>query len=149
MRKPAFVATGVSEVGTGRESEPAAELEAVRFRRSPLPTSASPLYQRGAREHPPDKGINMSMSPVTDRKGSMSTSLLRGRPPEEDELEENRRRRTQLGNDAAFWLLGLINNSAYVIMMAVAKEIAPGAVGVVFLAGVAPTTIIKVTAPYW
>ena len=49
----------------------------------------------------------------------------------------------------AFWLLGLINNSGYVIMMAVAKDIAPGAVGVVFLADVAPTMVVKISAPYW
>lgn len=80
----------------------------------------------------------------------MGASLLSHRPPEKDELEEERRRRrTQFRNDSAFWLLGLINNSSYVIMMAVAKEIAPGAVGIVFLADVAPTMIIKVTAPYW
>lgn len=91
----------------------------------------------------------MIMSPVADRKGSIGTALLGGRRPEEDALEEIRRRRTQVGNDAAFWLLGLINNSGYVIMMAEAKEIVPGAVGIVFLADVAPTMIIKVTAPYW
>lgn len=60
-----------------------------------------------------------------------------------------RRRCTARRNDVAFWLLGLINNSIYVIMMAVAKEIAPGAVGLVFLADVAPTMIVKITAPYW
>lgn len=89
------------------------------------------------------------MSPVSDRKETIGMALLSSRPPEEDELEERRRRRTQLTDDAAFFLLGLINNSCYVIMMAVAKEIAPGAVGVVFLADVAPTLIIKLTAPYW
>lgn len=76
-------------------------------------------------------------------------ALLSHRPPEDDGMEESRRRRTQWRNDAAFWLLGLINNSGYVIMMAVAKEIVPGAVGIVFFADVAPTMIIKVTAPYW
>lgn len=142
MRKSAYTPTGVFEVGIG--SEPAAAAEAGR-RSLPAPSS---LHQR-AREQQPDKRSNMSLSPVADRKGS--TALLRGRLPEEgDELEESRRRRrTQLCNDAAFWLLGLINNSGYVIMMAVAKEIAPGAVGVVFFADVAPTMIIKVTAPYW
>lgn len=89
------------------------------------------------------------MSPVADRKGSVGTALLSGGQSQEDGLEESRRKRTQLGNDAAFWLLGLINNSGYVIMMAVAKDIAPDEVGIVFLADVAPTMIIKVTAPYW
>ena len=91
----------------------------------------------------------MSMSPVTDKTEGIGTALLSRGLSEGDELEEGRRKRTQLGNDAAFWLLGLINNSGYVIMMAVAKEIAPDAVGIVFLADVAPTLIIKVTAPYW
>lgn len=149
MGKSAFIPAGVSEVGAGRESEPPAESEAARFRRS-LPTSSSSFYQRGAREQQqPDKGSSMSISPVADRKGGIDTALLGGRQSQEDGLEESRRRRAQLGNDAAFWLLGLINNSGYVIMMAVAKEIAPGAVGIVFLADVAPTMIIKVTAPYW
>lgn len=57
--------------------------------------------------------------------------------------------KASLRNTAAFWLLGLINNSGYVIMMAVAKDIAPGAVGVVFLVDVAPTFLIQLSAPYW
>lgn len=57
--------------------------------------------------------------------------------------------RASLRNTVAFWLLGLINNSGYVIMMAVAKDIAPGAVGVVFLADIAPTLLVQLSAPYW
>lgn len=81
----------------------------------------------------------------------MGASLLsHSAAPEKFRLEEKSRQRgIQFRNDSAFWLLGLINNSSYVIMMAVAKEIAPGAVGIVFLADVAPTLLIKVTAPYW
>lgn len=146
MRKSAFIQTGISKVDKGRALEPAAETEAACFPRS-LPTSS--LYQRSAREQP-NKSSRMSISPAVSRKESSGTALLSGRPPdEEDGLEENRRKRTQFGNDAAFWLLGLINNSGYVIMMAVAKDILPGAVGIVFLAGVGPTMIVKVTAPYW
>lgn len=52
-------------------------------------------------------------------------------------------------NIVAFWLLGLINNTGFVIMMAVAKSIAPGAVGVVFFVDVAPIVLVKLTAPYW
>lgn len=59
------------------------------------------------------------------------------------------RGRAAMRDDLAFWLLGLINNSSYVIMMAFAKDILPSAVGVVFLADVAPTMIVKVSAPYW
>lgn len=59
------------------------------------------------------------------------------------------RRRMAMRDNLAFWFLGLINNSSYVIMMAFAKDILPSAVGVVFLADVAPTMVIKVSAPYW
>lgn len=89
---------------------------------------------------------------MAGRKEGISVALLSlpdGEHDEDEEGERRRRRRTARRNDLAFWLLGLINNSSYVIMMAVAKEIAPGAVGVVFLADVAPTMIIKISAPYW
>lgn len=65
------------------------------------------------------------------------------------QAERRKTRSLTLRNDAAFWCLGLINNSSYVIMMAVAKDIAPAAVGVVFLADVAPTMLVKLSAPYW
>ncbi|CAM9126159.1 unnamed protein product, partial [Hapterophycus canaliculatus] len=103
--------------------------------------------QRGASKEQPDGG---NMPPEAERKDSIGVALLSRHPSQDfDAMGTRMRRRRQLWNDAAFWLLGLINNSPYVIMMAVAKEIAPGAVGVVFLADVAPTLIIKVTAPYW
>ncbi|CAM9788942.1 unnamed protein product [Pylaiella littoralis] len=94
---------------------------------------------------------NIYIPPAADRISSMGASLLsHSAAPEKFRLEEKSRQRgIQFRNDSAFWLLGLINNSSYVIMMAVAKEIAPGAVGIVFLADVAPTLLIKVTAPYW
>lgn len=57
--------------------------------------------------------------------------------------------RAAVRNDVAFWFLGLINNTSYVIMMAFAKDILPSAVGIVFLADVAPTMLVKVSAPYW
>ena len=82
------------------------------------------------------EGISVSLLSLTDGGG-------------EYEEGERRRRRKARRNDLAFWLLGLINNSIYVIMMAVAKDIAPGAVGAVFLADVAPTMLVKVSAPYW
>jgi len=50
---------------------------------------------------------------------------------------------------AAFWLSGLLNNSGYVIMLAAAKHIMDGSVGIVYLADVLPTFFIKVTLPYW
>lgn len=52
-------------------------------------------------------------------------------------------------NDLAFFLLGVINNSSYVIMMAFAKDILPSAVGVVFLSLAGPALIVTVSAPYW
>lgn len=148
MGKSAFIPTGDSEVSTGQELELTAESEAARFRGSSHLT-ASLHHRGGSPSEQANKNINMSLSPGSNRKGGIGTALLGDRLSDEYWLEEGRRRRTQLGNDAAFWLLGLINNSGYVIMMAVAKEIAPGAVGIVFLADVAPTMIIKVTAPYW
>jgi len=49
----------------------------------------------------------------------------------------------------AFWLLGLINNATYVIMLAGAKEISEGGIGLVYLANIVPTFFIKITGPYW
>eukprot|EP00518_Triparma_eleuthera_P009160 CAMPEP_0182466284 /NCGR_PEP_ID=MMETSP1319-20130603/11682_1 /TAXON_ID=172717 /ORGANISM="Bolidomonas pacifica, Strain RCC208" /LENGTH=426 /DNA_ID=CAMNT_0024666247 /DNA_START=210 /DNA_END=1487 /DNA_ORIENTATION=+ len=50
---------------------------------------------------------------------------------------------------ASFWLLGLINNSAYVIMIAGAKEINEGGVALVFLCNVLPSFLCKLTGPAW
>uniref|UniRef100_A0A7S1JHF2 Battenin n=1 Tax=Eutreptiella gymnastica TaxID=73025 RepID=A0A7S1JHF2_9EUGL len=49
----------------------------------------------------------------------------------------------------AFWLLGLLNNTAYVIMIAGAKDILPSAVGLVYVCNVLPGFAIKLTGPYW
>ncbi len=119
-------------------------------RDSNLPSAEPIAFHRIDRQANRGRGRHSnSMSTVAERKGGVGVALLSHRPPEDDGMEESRRRRTQWRNDAAFWLLGLINNSGYVIMMAVAKDIVPGAVGIVFFADVAPTMIIKVTAPYW
>ncbi|CAM9290475.1 unnamed protein product [Ectocarpus sp. 12 AP-2014] len=113
------------------------------------------MTQRGApREQTNNNNVDdnnntTGIPPFTDRKESIGAALLVHHRGDETAIEARRRRRTRLRNDAAFWLLGLINNTSYVIMMAVAKEIAPDAVGVVFFADVAPTMVIKVTAPYW
>ena len=48
-----------------------------------------------------------------------------------------------------FFLIGILNNSTYVIMNAGAKEIAPSAVGFVYVCNVAPSFITKLTGPYW
>eukprot|EP00949_MAST-11_sp_MAST-11-sp1_P003944 g3944.t1 len=48
-----------------------------------------------------------------------------------------------------FFLLGLCNNSGYVIMNAGAKTIAPSYVGVIYLCNVLPSFSMKATLPYW
>jgi len=49
----------------------------------------------------------------------------------------------------SFWILGVLNNTGYVIMIAAAKSISEGGVGLVFLANILPALVIKGTAPYW
>lgn len=67
----------------------------------------------------------------------------------EDHKMSKSERRAAIRNYTAFWLLGLLNNASYVVMMAVAKDILPGAVGVVFFVNVFPAMFIKVSGPYW
>lgn len=52
-------------------------------------------------------------------------------------------------NLVCFWLLGLFNNSSYVIMIACAKNISEGGTAVVFLVNIAPSFLVKLSAPYW
>lgn len=49
----------------------------------------------------------------------------------------------------SFWLLGLLNNSSYVIMLACAKDISEGSTALVFLANIIPSMGIKLSAPFW
>jgi hypothetical protein len=49
----------------------------------------------------------------------------------------------------SFWILGLLNNAPYVLMLACAKNISEGGTALVFLANVIPGLSIKVSAPYW
>jgi len=49
----------------------------------------------------------------------------------------------------SFWIAGLLNNAGYVIMIAAAKSISEGGVGLVFLANILPALLIKASAPYW
>jgi len=49
----------------------------------------------------------------------------------------------------SFWLLGLFNNSSYVIMIASAKVISEGGTALVFFANILPSLSIKLSAPYW
>ena len=50
---------------------------------------------------------------------------------------------------AAFWCIGVLNHSAYILMIACAKDILEGATALVFLANIVPGLIIKTSAPYW
>ncbi len=52
-------------------------------------------------------------------------------------------------NVIGFFLLGLTNNIGYVIMNAGAKSIDEGGVALVYICGVAPSFLIKLTGPYW
>ena len=52
-------------------------------------------------------------------------------------------------NLVAFWLLGLLNNSSYVVMLASAKHIEAGGVGLVYLAAVLPGLVLKLSAAFW
>ncbi|KAI8106057.1 hypothetical protein M9435_000607 [Picochlorum sp. BPE23] len=56
---------------------------------------------------------------------------------------------SQVKNNVAFWLLGLLNNASYVIMIAGAVKISASAVGLVYLCAVLPGIICKASAPYW
>lgn len=49
----------------------------------------------------------------------------------------------------AFWALGLLNNSTFVIMVASAKSISEGGTALVFLSTSLPSLIVKLSAPYW
>ena len=49
----------------------------------------------------------------------------------------------------AFWIMGMLNNSSFVIMIAAAKQIEQGGVGIVYLADIMPGVLMKSTAPYW
>ncbi|GMH67532.1 hypothetical protein TrLO_g1657 [Triparma laevis f. longispina] len=49
----------------------------------------------------------------------------------------------------SFFLLGLLNNSSYVIMIAGAKEISEGGVALVFLSNVLPSFLCKLSGPFW
>ena len=50
---------------------------------------------------------------------------------------------------AAFLILGLMNNLAWVTTNANAGDIYPGGVGIVYAVNSVPEIVIKITAPYW
>jgi battenin len=49
----------------------------------------------------------------------------------------------------AFWVIGLLNNMPYVIMLAGAKNISEGGTALVFIANVLPSLLLKISSPYW
>eukprot|EP00927_Polykrikos_kofoidii_P075251 TRINITY_DN71362_c0_g1_i1.p1 TRINITY_DN71362_c0_g1~~TRINITY_DN71362_c0_g1_i1.p1 ORF type:complete len:409 (+),score=50.01 TRINITY_DN71362_c0_g1_i1:30-1256(+) len=49
----------------------------------------------------------------------------------------------------AFWCLGVLNNSPFVVMNAVAIDIAVGGVALVYLANIAPALVVAFTIPFW
>mmetsp|Transcript_13287 Transcript_13287/g.23826 ORF Transcript_13287/g.23826 Transcript_13287/m.23826 type:complete len:413 (-) Transcript_13287:2119-3357(-) len=49
----------------------------------------------------------------------------------------------------ALWLLGVLNNSIFVILNAGAKDIVSGGVGLVYLCNTFPGLLVQVTGPYW
>ena len=66
--------------------------------------------------------------------------------------QRNKRRRRHnitIRLSVSFWILGLLNNTGYVIMIAAAKSISEGGVALVFLANILPALVVKGTAPYW
>lgn len=49
----------------------------------------------------------------------------------------------------SFWLIGLLNNAPWVLMLACAPSIFSGGVALVFLSNQIPGLLVKITAPYW
>lgn len=49
----------------------------------------------------------------------------------------------------SFWLIGILNNAPWVLMLACAPNISSGGVALVFLSNQIPGLLVKTTAPYW
>jgi hypothetical protein len=49
----------------------------------------------------------------------------------------------------AFWVIGLLNNMPFVIMLAGAKSISEGGTALVFIANSLPSLLVKISSPYW
>ncbi|GAB5369972.1 hypothetical protein AAMO2058_001452100 [Amorphochlora amoebiformis] len=79
-----------------------------------------------------------------DRRGSDLEAEL-ARASSSGEIEDLTTRRDLI----TFFLLGLINNSSFVIFAASAKEIAASSVGLVYLCASIPSFGIRISAPYW
>jgi len=49
----------------------------------------------------------------------------------------------------AFWIMGVLNNIPFVIMLAAAKDISEGGTALVFIANTLPGLLCKLSSPYW
>ena len=85
---------------------------------------------------------------------SLSLSCQQQEQQQQQQQDQRSRRRinrrtiaTKLG--ISFWSIGVLNNAGYVIMIASAKSISEGGVGLVFLANILPALAVKASAPYW
>ena len=52
-------------------------------------------------------------------------------------------------NVVGFWLMGFFTNVTYVVNNAGAGDIVPGNYALIYVCGVLPSFLIKLTAPYW
>eukprot|EP00753_Platysulcus_tardus_P008835 PLAT1660.2.p2 GENE.PLAT1660.2~~PLAT1660.2.p2 ORF type:complete len:437 (-),score=179.82 PLAT1660.2:595-1905(-) len=84
-----------------------------------------------------------SSATTRQRSPSSSTAPFHEMAGADSELKPSVR------NNAAFWLLGLVNNFSYVVMLSAAEELFPGNAGAVLAADIVPTLLVKVTAPFW
>eukprot|EP01138_Halocafeteria_seosinensis_P009259 gb/GECG01009462.1/.p1 GENE.gb/GECG01009462.1/~~gb/GECG01009462.1/.p1 ORF type:complete len:496 (+),score=44.55 gb/GECG01009462.1/:1-1488(+) len=102
-------------------------------------------------DHEPTADEDYTKTQGDNRGASASSSGLQKLQEEQNaprnrcRFSENERPR----NVIAFWILGLLNNYGYVVMLSAAKDIDENKAGLVLLADIVPTVLIKVTAPFW
>ena len=84
-------------------------------------------------------------------EGGATGSLLRGEDVEaEVEAKDvGASETTATRTLVLFWVLGVLNNASYVIMIASAKSISSGGVALVYLAAGLPGLLTKLSAPLW
>lgn len=97
-----------------------------------------------------ESGTNDHFYSSMDEAGNPQDPLLRDGAKEgtSDEMSEGEYWR-YVREFIGFMVAGLLNNSAYVIMMAGAKNIDPGLVGVVYVCNTLPILLVQMTLPYW
>ena len=93
------------------------------------------------------------MGDEEEEGGRATTSaLLLARDSTVNEVPEDglaKSRSTDLSVLVWFWILGVLNNSSYVIMIASAKSISSGGVALVYISAIIPGMMMKMTAPFW